>query len=268
MTYIHGTSQREQDRLALMNGLLNERGLALLAPRGDERCLELGAGTGVFARALAEALTEGGSVLGIERDHAQLARARTEPLPENLELRQGDATAPPLAPGEVGSFDLAHARFLLEHVPTPLDVVRAMARAVRPGGRVVLVDDDHTLLRFWPEPPGVVALWDVYWRAFGGQGTDPNVGRKLVSLLVEAGLRPTRTEQQFYGGCAGEPHFAGLIENFELVMRSATDLLLATGALDAPGFEAALAALRTWARRDDAVLWYALPWAEGVRPEA
>ena len=36
----------------------------------------------------------------------------------------------------------------------PLAVVRQMVRAVKPGGRVVLADDDHDLLRLWPEPPG------------------------------------------------------------------------------------------------------------------
>jgi 2-polyprenyl-3-methyl-5-hydroxy-6-metoxy-1,4-benzoquinol methylase len=47
----------------------------------------------------------------------------------------------------MGHFDVAHARFLLEHVPDPLVIVRTMVRAVRPGGRVILADDDYEGLR-------------------------------------------------------------------------------------------------------------------------
>jgi SAM-dependent methyltransferase len=34
---------------------------------------------------------------------------------------------------------------LFEYVANPLDVVRTMARAVRPSGRIVLADDDYDL---------------------------------------------------------------------------------------------------------------------------
>src|SRR5262245_60817230 len=95
--YIHGTSAEEQVRLGWMNRLLNEQELTLIAPRGDERALEMGAGTGLFARALAERLPRG-RVLGIELDEAQLATARHETARlSNLDLRQGDVLRPPLA---------------------------------------------------------------------------------------------------------------------------------------------------------------------------
>lgn len=108
--YIHGTSPEEQARLGWMHRLLNERELEQLGLAGDERVLELGAGTGVLARALAGRLPRG-SVLGIELDERQLAAARAAPAVGNLELRQGDVCAPPLGDEEWGRFDLVHARF-------------------------------------------------------------------------------------------------------------------------------------------------------------
>jgi SAM-dependent methyltransferase len=106
--------------------------------------------------------------VGVERDPRQIAEALrlAEAVGEGglVELREGRAQDLPLAPGEWGTFDLAHARFLLEHVPDPLAVVKQMVKAVRPGGRVALLDDDHELLRLFPEPPAVTGAWEAYWR--------------------------------------------------------------------------------------------------------
>src|SRR5437867_10210886 len=82
-----------------------------------------------------------------------------------VEWRQGDALKLPLEKHEWGRFDVAHARFL-EHVREPGRVVRQMLRAVRRGGRVVLADGDHQLMRLWPEPQGFVDLWQAYIRAY------------------------------------------------------------------------------------------------------
>ena len=126
-----------------------------------------------------------------------------------MEFRQGDARQLPLRDEEWGTFDLAHTRFLLEHVADPLAVVAAaMARAVRPGGRIVLEDDDHEGLRLWPEPPRIrPTLWQAYQRSYEHLGNDPAIGRRLVSLLVDAGATPVRNSFVFFGSCAGDPRF-------------------------------------------------------------
>jgi len=102
----------------------------------------------------------------------------------------------------MGQFDVARARFVLEHIPTPLQVVRNMARAVRPGGRVILSDDDYDGLRLWPEPPGFSLVWNAYQRTYDRHGNDPIVGRRLVKFLHQAGLLPRRNTLIFFGGCA------------------------------------------------------------------
>src|SRR5437588_27947 len=135
--YVHGTHPEEQRRLADLNTLVNRVSLDALAARPGERALDVGSGLGQFARALARATGE--RVLGIERSPGQLERARALAAEAGesalADFREGDATALPLAAGEWGRFDLAHARFLLEHVPAPHEVVLQMARAVRSGGR-------------------------------------------------------------------------------------------------------------------------------------
>ena len=117
-----------------------------------------------------------------------------------VDFRQGQAEQLPLRENEWGTFDVAHTRFLLEHVPDPAAVVRQMIRAVRPGGRIILQDDAHDTHRLWPEPPGFGRLWSAYLRTYDRLGNDPFVGVRLVSLLVEAGAVPHATL-----GCSSVP---------------------------------------------------------------
>jgi ubiquinone/menaquinone biosynthesis C-methylase UbiE len=266
--YVHGTHPEEQRRLADLNSLVNQASLAALAPRRGERSLDVGSGLGQFARELARAT--GTRVVGIERSPEQLARA--EALAHEagegalVEFRAGDALALPLAPAEWGSFDLAHARFLLEHVPAPQDVVNGMARAVRSGGRVVLEDDDHEALRLWPEPPGVMIVWRAYMRTYDRLGNDPIVGRRLVELLANAGLSPRRIAMPLFGTCAGDPTFPAYVANLAAIFAGARDAILATGGVSGEAFDAALELLGVWGERRDAVFWFTISWAEAVKP--
>ena len=210
--YIHGSKPKEQRRLSTLNGLLNQACLRELRLAGGEAVLDVGSGLGQFTRDMARAAGSGGRVLGIERSEEQLAEARRQAEESgetnSVEWRQGNALDLPLAEREWGSFDLAHTRFVLEHVPKPEQVVRQMVRAVRRGGRVVLADDDHQILRLWPEPSGFLELWQAYIQAYEHLGCDAFVGRRLVALLRESGANPVRNHWIFFGSCAGsKPYY-------------------------------------------------------------
>ena len=269
--YIHGADPREQSRLATLNSLINTPALAELALKGGESILDMGSGLGQFTRAMAAAAGPRGRILGIERDPRQLARAAADPpLPNSapIEFRAGDALDPPLTQREWGTFDLAHTRFLLEHVPDPARVVRHMVRAVRPGGRVILADDDHETLRFWPEPAPALRLWNAYYRAYHTLGNDPFIGRKLISLLHDAGARPVRNTALFFGACAGAPTFDTIIDNLTGLLDGAAAAIASAGLLGRADIDAGLADITRWRARPDAALWYTINWAEGRVPAA
>ena len=224
--YIHGSAPTEQRRLSRLNELLNHASLRELDLRGGESILDVGSGIGQLTRAMAKMAGPDGHVMGIERDKDQLAEARSQALADQeedlVDLREGDALALPLSDMEWGSFDVAHSRFLLEHVSDPLGVVREMVRAVRPGGRIVLADDDHDVLRLWPEPPGFSAVWQAYIRSYDRLGNDPYIGRRLVGLLHAAGAVPTRNDWIFFGGCVGMPTFPDIVENLRDIAGGST----------------------------------------------
>ena len=266
--YIHGTTPEEQTRLSVLNDLLNVGSLRELCLQAGERILDVGSGIGQLSRGMARAT--GVRVLGVERSAEQIAEAERQAAHAGeaalAEFRRGDAVRLPLRDEEWGTFDVAHTRFLLEHLRDPLTAVQAMVRSVRPGGRIVLEDDDHDLLRVWPEPPGFADLWHAYQRSYEYLGNDPAIGRRLVSLLVQAGAVPLRNTFIFFGSCAGEAHFEHYAENLIGVISGARQTIAEAELMSAAVFDAAILTLREWSRDRSATLWYAVSWAEGRRP--
>ena len=263
--YIHGTEPHEQQRLALLNDLLNRKCLAELAPRPGDKVLDAGSGLGQFTHAIAQAVGFSGRVVGIERSPEQLAQARAI-LPALAEFREGDAYYLPLRDDEWGSFDVVHARFLLEHLQEPLTAVLQMVRAARPGGRIVLEDDDHALLRLEPEPPGFPALWTAYQRAYDRLGNDAQTGRRLISLLHQAGAKPSRATLISWSNCAGHQEFPSLVHNLIEVIRTARAQVTRYHLLSSEAFDATLEEIARWSQQPDAAFWYAVSWAEGIIP--
>jgi 2-polyprenyl-3-methyl-5-hydroxy-6-metoxy-1,4-benzoquinol methylase len=56
----------------------------------------------------------------------------------NLELVRQDA----MELDAPGAYDVVYSRFLLEHLPDPLEALRRMWQAVRPGGLLIAEDGD------------------------------------------------------------------------------------------------------------------------------
>ena len=268
--YIHGFTASEQQRLTLMQSILNERQLQTFDLNGVRRVLDVGSGLGQMSRVIARQLGNDGKVIGIERSPVQLAEARRQASMDDeeslVEFREGDATDLPLSGEEFGSFDLVHARFLLEHVPDPPAVVRQMVRAARPGGQICLMDDDHDLLRLHPECPPLEKAWKVYWQSYRAIGHDPLIGRKLVELVQDAGAKVRTVDSLFYGAVAGQPLFDAVVDNLLGVISSARELLEERQLLTADGLEQAFQAAGSWRSLPSATVWYSLPMVVAVRP--
>jgi ubiquinone/menaquinone biosynthesis C-methylase UbiE len=111
---------------------------------------DIGTGTGILAGELARL---GLHVVGIDRSAPMLDAARSKlsklslPTGGGVELRRGEADAIPLDDDAV---DAAFAHMVLHSVSSPAEVIRDMARIVRPGGVVVVVDfvrHDHEWMK-------------------------------------------------------------------------------------------------------------------------
>jgi len=270
--YVHGTAPREQRRLTLLNQIMNEPCLREMHLQRGDHVVDFGAGLGQLSRGMARLVGRRGRVVGIEFSAEQIAEARRQAAEAGesklVDLREGDVGDPPLGSGEWGQFDVAHARFILEHVADPLRVVKQMLRAVKPGGRILLADDDHDVLRLWPEPRGISEVWRAYMRTYDRLGNDPYIGRRLVQMLHQAGAIPVRNTWIFFGACSGQPAFPALVENLARVLEGACDTIVDAGMTERESFDDAMRELRAWGKRPDAAIWFSICWAEGVKAKA
>lgn len=104
-------------------------------------------------------------------------------------LTAGDARQLPFADE---TFDAVTARFVLQHLPRPVDAAAEMVRVVRAGGTVCVVEADDGLSLAYPEPPAVVCrLQDAYVAAQHARGGDRSMGRKAAGLLEHVGVEVT-----------------------------------------------------------------------------
>ena len=111
--------------------------LAAVSLDGSERVLDVGTGTGHTALAFAPRVAE---VVGVDFTPAMLEQARRLARARgasNVRFDEGDAMALPYAAAD---FDLVTCRVCAHHFTDPALAVREMARVLRPGGRLLLVD--------------------------------------------------------------------------------------------------------------------------------
>ncbi|HZM83055.1 MAG TPA: methyltransferase domain-containing protein [Candidatus Limnocylindrales bacterium] len=138
--------------------------------------LDLGCGPGTITVGLAEAVAPGLTV-GVDLDPT---------LPEGTTGVSIVAADVHRLPFPDAGFDAIYASALLQHVPKPLAVLREARRVARPGAVIGVVDADWGAQLRYPENEKLQKADEV---ALGlRQGTSPEVGRRLRSLLVEAGF--------------------------------------------------------------------------------
>jgi SAM-dependent methyltransferase len=139
--------------------------------------LDLGCGTGVFARAAAD---RGAVVTGMDTDPAAVARAAAE-VPEGS-FAVGDAADPPAGP-----FDAVAAVQLLMHVGDPVAVLAAAARV----GTVVVAT-------VWGRPRecDLRVLGEALAPWLGQPAPSPlTEPRRLRAVAARAGLRVERLDE-------------------------------------------------------------------------
>jgi SAM-dependent methyltransferase len=149
------------------------------------RVLDLGTGLGHVAAAVAELVGPDAEVVGLDVDPRMLAgaRARTAHLP-NVRFVEGDVAGWHAE----DPFDVLLGRLILFHLPDPVAVLHHHLRAVRPGGRVVMLDYDIGGLRAEPGDPLTARMAALVMAAFRAVGADPTIGSRLARVLADAGV--------------------------------------------------------------------------------
>ena len=141
------------------------RFLVSRVPADAVRVADVATGTAAVAIELARAVP-GRTVVGVDQSAEMLAAGRARVaragVGDRVELREGRAEALPFADGE---FDALTFTYLLRYVDDPAATLRELARVVRPGGTVAMLE--------FAVPRG---LWRPLWEAYVRVGL-PVAGR-------------------------------------------------------------------------------------------
>lgn len=238
--YVFGSGfDREEERLAAGEALWDPGTTARLAALGvgpGWRCLEVGAGRGSVARWLAD---RGAEVTAVDIDVSRLGPLRER----GVRVRELD-----LDTGELPerAYDLVHARLVVQHLGDRVGSVRRMARALRPGGHLVLEDTDTASLFSHADGPFHERVKRAAYAVMRSAGYHPRCGLLDVELVEAAGLAEVRADgraEVVRGGSAGGRWFA-------LWLQHLRPRVLAAGEVSAADVDRAVADLldprRTW----------------------
>jgi demethylmenaquinone methyltransferase/2-methoxy-6-polyprenyl-1,4-benzoquinol methylase len=133
-------SARQYDRINASASLgsdarYRERTLARTRLAAGMRVLDIGCGTGMMAKCAKAVVGADGFVVGVDPSSAMLARAV-----ENGRVDAGIIGIAERLPVKDGEFDLVTMSFALRHVADLVGAFREMARALKPGGELLILE--------------------------------------------------------------------------------------------------------------------------------
>ena len=140
---------REGDRIEAINGPFGAVMLDAARLQPAERVLDVGCGCGITTIDAARNGTHGGSAVGIDiaRPLIDVARRRAAAAGvDNVEFVEGDAQVHPFPEAD---FDVVISRFGIMFFADPEAAFANLARATRPGGRLVVVCPADPLQSEW-----------------------------------------------------------------------------------------------------------------------
>lgn len=130
------------ERPERINELKMNQVLAHLKIKPGDIVADIGAGTGVFSRPLAQAIAPSGKLLAVEIDQELLdyisQRAKKENI-QNIEEVLGSFDDPNLPKKDV---DLAFIHDVLHHIKNREAYLKRLTSYLAPGGRVAIIDFD------------------------------------------------------------------------------------------------------------------------------
>jgi ubiquinone/menaquinone biosynthesis C-methylase UbiE len=161
--------------------VLRRRTITLAGLHPGDQVLDVGCGTGTLALEVAPRVGIAGRVAGIDPSPEQIARARAKAARRHVPIQFQVGVIEQLAfPDQ--SFDVVLSTLMMHHLPASLkrQGLAEIARVLRPGGRLVIVDFTRK-----QERHGLAARIHA-----GGSGL-----HDLVALVQEASFENVETEE-------------------------------------------------------------------------
>lgn len=217
------------ERVAALTDPATIRYLEQIGVREGWTCAEVGAGAGSIAQWLANRVGHFGKVVAVDIEPDYMAGV-TAPT---LEFRRQDISTTPL---EEGTYDLVHCKILLMHLADRERVLGEFAKALKPGGHLLVEEADiRSIQRVDPPSPlltrAAMALETFFY--FGG--ADPGYGMKLLPAFRRTGLEVLGTDCQLTAVQAGSPE----MQSISLSLAKLAPMIVKVGLMGQKEIEAA-----------------------------
>jgi SAM-dependent methyltransferase len=217
---------------------------AHLGLREGERLLDVGCGTGEAVLALGDDLGPSGEIVGLDLSERMLRVARRTAAAAACRVRfaVGDACA---LDEPDDSYDAVRSERTLQWLADPARAAAELARVVRRGGRVSLIDSDWSTFTI---DVGDARLGAAVRRALAVERhRASNIGGRLPELLSAAGCRPVATTEATQSWESWDPDETAAPSGC-FSMESLAEDLVAGGSLDAADEDAFVATITGAAR--------------------
>ena len=218
--------------------------------------LDVGSGPGTITADLAARVAPGRvTALEVSDEVADLTRAELDRQDvRHATVRVGDIHDLPFADG---SFDVAHAHQVLQHVADPVQALRELARVTRPGGLVAVRDSDYGGFAWHPTSAALDRWLTLYDRAARANGGEPDAGRRLLGWAHAAGLHDLAATSSTW--CFASPEdrawWGGLWAD-RMTTSAFGEQLVTSGRATPEEVQAIAAGWRAWA--DDPGGWFSV----------
>ncbi|WP_211092375.1 methyltransferase domain-containing protein [Chitinophaga eiseniae] len=159
--------------------------------REGMRVLDVGCGTGAISAGIAEMVGPTGAVVGIDSSPHLIAKGKDDHahIPQ-LTLLEADLFT--YTPAQ--QFDLVVSARVLQWLSNPKAALAKFASLLNPGGWISILDYNHTLLEWTPQPP---ASMQRFYKAFldwrSDAGMDNEIADHLPALFEQLGCHNITT---------------------------------------------------------------------------
>jgi SAM-dependent methyltransferase len=236
--YLLGSGRTDHERLRVISEIHDGRTRELLRKAGftsGHRFVEFGCGLGYVTR---WAASEGAQATGIDlnEDHLTVAtELAKEAGLKSAEFRCANIYEPALKPN---SIDVSYSRWLMVHLSRPVDAMRAIHSALKPGGVMVCEEADVSAVYAEPHSAAYAELRDICIEGGRQRGVDYAGGRRAHLWAKEAGFEVIHVD-------AYHPHYVtGEHKGFwNWTLRAVALGMVKEGSLDAAQLEKLVAGM-------------------------
>jgi len=181
---------------------------------------DIGCGTGTAVFEMAELVGPTATPVGIDISEAllEVGKRRAAKRGLNVDLRLGDAGALPFADGSLHAY---RAERLYQHLREPKPFLKEAYRALAPGGRIILIDQDWDAALI---DSNDIAATRTMIRTMGAGVANGAAGRQYYRLLKDAGFKNVQV--------FADTHVSTNFDEYGFFPELWASLVDATGALD------------------------------------